>query len=279
MREESRLIAVRRWTHAHPGILLVGAFAVSALIMWLIPVSGTTTSLAQSAALAALAVVALFSYRPEMLAWNSSGVGILKFGWYPLVVALFFGAAVAWKLNADGTINLHVISPDVASEGDVAAPLSNPTDVFLALVPICLFTGFFEEALFRGLLFDMTASRLARHTHGVLIAAIVSAIVFGLLHIVGDASSSFPLAAMRFIQAAIFGLFMCTVYHRTKSIWPAALTHGLYDVFVLWPSAFVTGYPVATLMPTGAAGLVMNGALVLAFVPLVFISARILNRT
>ncbi len=139
-------------------------------------------------------------------------------------------------------------------------------------VVICLLVGIFEELLFRGVLFTTLRNQLKDRRNGLIVAAIGSSIVFGLAHLTGISGfESHPTREIaRFVQACAFGLVMCAVYMRARSLWPAVLVHALYDLLALWPSAFVLGYPNAYLLPEDPAGTAINvtsAALMLAALP------------
>ncbi len=73
---------------------------------------------------------------------------------------------------------------------------------------------FFEEVLFRGVLFAGLRGSLGPWTAGL-----VSSMLFALLH--GD-----PQALL--VLTALGGLF-AALYHKTGSLWPAVLAHGLWN--------------------------------------------------
>lgn len=247
------IVRARQWTGAHAGIFLIVVFTLCALVMYAIPESSAGTSLAMYAALSVVVLLACMLACPDALA-RPSRTGLastMRLAWYPLVLGLAFGCAVAWTW----------------------APLPRAGVMTLVLAAvICLLVGVFEELLFRGILFGTLKDQLKDRRNGLIVAAIVSSVLFGLAHFTGISGfETHPTREIaRFVQACAFGLVMCAVYMRAKSLWPAALVHAVYDLLALWPSAFVLGYPNAYLLPEDPVGtglIVTCAVLMLAALP------------
>ena len=81
-------------------------------------------------------------------------------------------------------------------------------------VLICVVAPFVEELFFRGFMFTVFARRL-----GVAWAAVLDGAVFGLGHA--------PAAPIQLIALGAFGLGLCLLYWRTKSIIPCMALHAL----------------------------------------------------
>jgi len=86
-------------------------------------------------------------------------------------------------------------------------------------------TGPFEELIFRGLLFVGLTKAWALHANGVRLAGIVSAAIFGLLHVA-------PIAVI--ITFAV-GFAMTGLFVTTRSIWITAAAHSVYDILANLP--------------------------------------------
>lgn len=99
-----------------------------------------------------------------------------------------------------------------------------------ALVAVCLFTGVFEEALFRVLLIGALEESGPAFARGPWFAATVSALLFALLHMEPG------LLALRFVQVVAFGFLMAELFLITRSFWVVALAHGLFDVLLFAPT-------------------------------------------
>jgi membrane protease YdiL (CAAX protease family) len=84
---------------------------------------------------------------------------------------------------------------------------------------------FFEEIIFRGFLINSISS-LIPQKKGLLIAIIISSIIFGYLHSYQGVSGQ--------ILTGITGLFLCILYVKTnKNLWLCILTHGCINTISL----------------------------------------------
>ncbi len=84
--------------------------------------------------------------------------------------------------------------------------------------------GFVEEVFFRGLILRAIAPR------GLWKAAIISSIVFGLLHSLNPLAGANPLDTLLQLGYTLaIGFGFAAVALRTRVIWPLVLIHGLID--------------------------------------------------
>ena len=83
------------------------------------------------------------------------------------------------------------------------------------LVMTLAITPFAEEVFYRGFLFKWMSGH-----HGVVLAAIISSVLFGVMHILPPQA----------ISAALMGLALCWLYWRTGSVWPAIAAHVTNNV-------------------------------------------------
>lgn len=143
----------------------------------------------------------------------------------------------------------------------------------MTLLLLCLFTGVYEEALFRPLLIGALMQSGSRVARKPWMAAAVSALLFGLMHVApvlpgGSLGGAVPLEAAlpvaRFVQTAAFGFLMAELFLTTGSFWLVAIAHGLFDLLLFGPTflagGFVPTYAAATL---GIVSVVAASALVL----------------
>ena len=93
--------------------------------------------------------------------------------------------------------------------------------------------GVVEELCFRGLLI-CTLLRIWRKKDGYLKAAVVSAIVFGLIH-AGNAATGADLGrtALQVIDAGFMGLLFAGVFIRCGSLIPAMVVHSVHDIIAI----------------------------------------------
>jgi hypothetical protein len=97
---------------------------------------------------------------------------------------------------------------------------------FAIIVLLMIGTGFVEEVLFRGLLFNAILSK-----SGVKRAVIVSGITFGLGHIVNllNGYSSIEQIAQIVLAVAI-GIVLALLVAITNNLWPGILFHILFNI-------------------------------------------------
>jgi uncharacterized protein len=97
------------------------------------------------------------------------------------------------------------------------------SDALLFLI-IALLVGFVEEAYFRGLMLQ------ALVVDGVWRAAIISAVLFGLLHFMNIAAGWNPAYVLQqVLYAGALGFMYAALAIRTGVIWPLVLTHAATD--------------------------------------------------
>lgn len=103
----------------------------------------------------------------------------------------------------------------------------NWQDVIIGSLILIIFTGFTEEIIFRGLLQRVTNELYGRA------GIIYSTAMFTTMYI-----GSLSLAYVVFV--GLLGLFFGWCYNRTKSVWGAALSHGITNVGIafIWPFVF-----------------------------------------
>jgi hypothetical protein len=96
--------------------------------------------------------------------------------------------------------------------------------------------GFHEELIFRVVLFAGGAFLLTRFSPlpdlaGVLIAAVVSSLIFSSVHYIGAMGDTFSLVSFTF--RAIAGLYLAAVYYF-RGFAVAVYTHTIYDLLVFF---------------------------------------------
>ncbi|BCN32896.1 CPBP family intramembrane glutamic endopeptidase [Anaeromicropila herbilytica] len=115
--------------------------------------------------------------------------------------------------------------------GSVAIDKSKPL-LILLFVLVYLSTGLFEETLCRGVVFTVMLEKWGGSKRGYYSAILLSSLIFGLTHfihyILGD--SSFLYTVTQVIYASFVGVFFCASMIRNRSIYPAMLLHGLFDI-------------------------------------------------
>ncbi len=98
------------------------------------------------------------------------------------------------------------------------------------LILYCLTIGLYEEFLCRGWLQNEFIERFGKNKKQVIRSIIVASLVFGAMHLTNVlAGQSLFETILQVIFAASVGVFLGSVYYKTKNIWAVVLLHGFYD--------------------------------------------------
>ena len=134
---------------------------------------------------------------------------------------------------------------DSASTPDVAwKPMSMILLGLFSVVGI----GIREECIFRATIQNILAKKYANSVKGIWITAIVSAVVFGLIHMTNIIAGVEVLSALvqSFTNIGI-GLFFAALYLRSGNIWVLVLIHTLTDTAGLASSVFTYQNEIAVM--------------------------------
>ncbi len=111
-------------------------------------------------------------------------------------------------------------------QGEMQLVRTQPVDVFLFGLN-CLLGCFVEELLFRGIAFAILAELFSKNRKGVLWTCVVSSVIFGIAHLLGNLSLGGGLQAV--YTMLIGGAFaFCLI--KTKNILCCTLVHAVYNV-------------------------------------------------
>lgn len=97
-----------------------------------------------------------------------------------------------------------------------------------------------EEFIYRATIQNILAKKYAHSVKGIWITAIVSAVVFGSIHLCNIFAGLDPKVAIVQATTNIFvGLFFAAIYLRSKNIWTPVAIHALTDMAGLAKSKFL----------------------------------------
>lgn len=103
----------------------------------------------------------------------------------------------------------------------------------LTHIPMYLSGCMFEELCFRAVLNDAIVYRF-RSSRGVfIISAVVTALTFGVVHVMGGPLTSaleWAQAALKTLSAAATAIAFLIVYWKTRNVWAVGLVHGCFDI-------------------------------------------------
>ncbi|MBV7412563.1 CPBP family intramembrane metalloprotease [Dermabacteraceae bacterium TAE3-ERU27] len=144
----------------------------------------------------------------------------------------------------------------------VAAALYADSEALFSIAIVAILTalvGYAEETMFRGVILQ----GMLRNRSNPLLAALVSAILFSLLHAV-NVLGGLPVAgvAVQLGHTLLFGLAMGPIALLTRNLKPLILAHALWD-FILLSSlnAPVSPKLIATMQSVEGALIVVFGAI------------------
>ncbi|MBI1418536.1 MAG: CPBP family intramembrane metalloprotease [Limimaricola sp.] len=198
---------------------------------------------------AGLTLAVYYAVAAIMPGWDYARVSTVTLVVLALVLVVWLGRDDGWRrcgfadgLRASdaGLVGLAALIALAPLAAGVRWP--GAADLAVMIVGYAL-TGFVEEALFRGLLIERLRPRGARF------AVVVSAVLFGLLHLVNIAfrGQVAPILA-QMVGVACFGIGYGALRLRIGTIWPLIVLHMLTDLCLhlgRWPVI-----PVAVVQDT-----------------------------
>lgn len=134
----------------------------------------------------------------------------------PVAVLMLIIASVVGVLQQ---VLFGIDPPDPSTQPLGADHYSAQDVVLLALLTVVL-APFFEELVFRGVLFQYLRGRYAGVTRGVIEAVLLSALAFAALHV-------------SILVILPLGIVLAIVMHRTNSLWASMTLHAMYNAIVL----------------------------------------------
>ena len=155
--------------------------------------------------------------------------------------------------NSIGFLVMSLIMGSVLllSNIDDKVPLKdNPVLGFIIIFLMFISVGLFEELAFRAVINDAIIYKFREKKYVFVLSAVVSSLVFGAAHIVGefDATSAIAWgqAVAKTLESGVFGLALLILYWKTRNIWACGVAHGLFDFFA--------GYTEGLFVPMKTSG-------------------------
>jgi len=152
---------------------------------------------------------------------------------------------------------------------------------------VCLLVGIGEEALCHGLLFGGLLAGLGTKKGGILVSAIVTAAVFGLLHVAADVDPANPLdllqGILKTLESGLFALALCAPVLKRKNLTGAMVAHFFYDWCILAPSALTSALSLPETYvnadaDTALYACILHGVIILLYLPTVIRAVKELRR-
>ena len=97
---------------------------------------------------------------------------------------------------------------------------------FILFGTYCLSVGLFEECIFRGIVFAVLASRLAKDRKGFIQTYIISSFIFGVAHLMNGFS---PATLLQVCYTTLTGGLFAFALIKTKNIFCCGAIHAIYN--------------------------------------------------
>lgn len=123
----------------------------------------------------------------------------------------------------------------ISNIGDKTPLKDNPVLGFIIIFLMYISVGLFEELAFRAVINDAIIYRFREKKYVFVLSAVVSSVVFGAVHIIGEfdvtSTVAWGQAVAKTLETGIFGLALLILYWKTRNIWACGVAHGLFDFF------------------------------------------------
>ena len=178
---------------------------------------------------------------------NSSGVGV-RLIHYAIIVTLLLVFIIvtkkehilkidikkiikAFKVGGIPLIIYILFFIFVINDFDSSLGYNSPLYIIGWILIYLIGAGFVEELVARGILIDILKKHYKLNSKkNIIMCCIISAILFGLTHLINYFSNGYiPIGQI--LQTIGMGLYLSSVYVRSKSIYGVALIHGIWDIF------------------------------------------------
>lgn len=182
-----------------------------------------------------------------------------------------------WVLLFIGAIYLGVqlLSVDFSTFGEGLNTL-----ILSAFLFDMFCTGLFEEVLMRGVVYQSMAFSWRDKKNGILTSAIVSSILFGLVHLLNYSAGLLIATTTQIIFSTFIGIYLCGVFLRSGNMWSVILLHAVFDFLTLFFQQEFTESPQAVEPASNVTDLPWSMGLIMiaATLPLCILGVRTIRR-
>lgn len=194
-------------------------FCINVMALYVLSKSGTTLpEITMFTFLAIFIVIAMFSlinkyiYQSELLYLNDA-----QFKLSVTKIYVWIGVSILFTL-------LSIICGYLLNSGSIRiANVSLVYSIYFAFIT-ALLPGMVEEICYRWFLYGM----LKKDTNK-FIAATITGLIFALMHF--NQANTFSSKVLLLCSGVLVTYLFCAIYERTKSIWPGAILHVIWDMF------------------------------------------------
>lgn len=171
---------------------------------------------------------------------------LTRLGWWR---AVGFGPPSTWRDR-----RLLVVPAAVAVlallGGLSGIEFDDPARVGLVIMQPLL-TGFWEEGLIRGFLLFALLGAAVRAGAGPIWSVVVSAVIFGALHLIALVGGADPASVLsQVVFATFFGIGFGAVLIRTNALWALVLIHALFNIAPVLNPEEASGFQLGAIVIT-----------------------------
>jgi len=145
-------------------------------------------------------------------------VGLINFGLKSLLAGIAGGIVLFFLIGFFGNFLTDYLG---VPQPQSFALVVQGADSIAKLIPLLLLGSIVvplqEEILFRGLVYPPL-----RQTYGRGVGILLTALFFGLMHF----------DFIRFLVLVVGGLLLTLLYEKTRSLWSAIITHGVWNILM-----------------------------------------------
>lgn len=227
--------ACKNFSKAHPIILVILTlvFVYGIMHISLFIPSGPLKLAATEGIMAVLGLILAFLFMgKEKVSFSTKGLGysfrsVRGYFIFMIIFAIYtIVGSIALSMQQNGSFNYQPITF---------------VNIFLATIAI----GIVEEITFRGLVFGGLLQKFGNTKRGIIFAAVLSGLLFGVMHVLGSilngevtSMTTAAMAVFKTVQAGIFGIVLAFIYYKTRNIYTVAALHALDDFLLLFSGSF-----------------------------------------
>lgn len=156
--------------------------------------------------------------------------------------------------------------------------------VLRAVFNSCLVAGITEELVFRGLIMHVLEIRW-----GKAVAVVIPSVLFGMMHIRNMDSPNITDILILVIAGTAVGIMFSLITIQSRSIWPSAMVHGIWNLIIIGrileisaePSAAIFSYQItaeSSLLTGGAFGIEASLPAIIAYAIVIILALFLMGR-
>ena len=218
-------------------LVFAGAFATLGLVQWLLGKTPNSGHIAATAGILAMLALVLAGLKLRGQGWDHFGLTFKRTAPRQFLKVVLqsvptFGVAVLAFVVVATVIGLFVGKPEQADYSSYAYLQGKPWLLFGSVMTAWFTASFSEEVLYRGFLITRLAELGGNNRRAVVLAVLISSMLFGLAHIAWGPAGM--------VQTFAMGLALAIAYLKFgRNLWVTILAHGYMDT-ALFVSIYIS---------------------------------------